>query len=352
VSQVSQFKLFQTDPLHDPRWTVFVGRHAQASVFHTAEWLRALAQTYRFQPVVFTLNPPGELLTNGIVCCMINSWLTGRRLVSLPFSDYCEPLANEAAELQTLMLALEHEVTSNNWGYVELRPRSALPSADSAFAPSQSFYLHSIDLRSSTDEIFRRFHKDCVQRKIRRACREGLTCEQGQSRTLLEKFYRLMLVTRRRHELPPPPFAWFENLLECLGKRLAIRVASKDERPIAAVLTLSFNSTIVYKYGCSDDEFHNLGGMPFLFWKTIEDAKQKGAQQLDLGRSDLNSSGLVQFKDRLGATRSTQTYLRFPAGRSQSTSADWQIRAAKRVFSFLPDRCLLEAGRLLYPHIG
>lgn len=349
---MSPFKLYQTDPILDPRWTTFADRHEHACVFHSVEWLRALAQTYRFRPVAFTLNSPSEPLTNGIVCCLIDSWLTGKRLVSLPFSDSCEPLADEPGDLQVLLSALQDEVESNRLAYIELRPRASLSSTETAFEPSQSFYEHSIDLRCPSDEIFRRLHKDCVQRKIRRADKEGLTCEQGQTRTLLEKFYRLMLMTRRRHELPPAPFAWFENLLESFRERLMIRVAAKDERPIAAILTLSFRSTLVYKYGCSDARFHNLGGMPLLFWKTIEDAKRDGAQEFDLGRSERDNPGLIQFKDRLGATRSAQTYVRFPMRHSQSTTMGLRMRVAKRIFSFMPDRCLLEVGKFLYPHIG
>ena len=42
--------------------------------------------------VVYTTSPPSLPLSNGIVLCEINSWLTGRRMVSVPFSDHCEPL--------------------------------------------------------------------------------------------------------------------------------------------------------------------------------------------------------------------------------------------------------------------
>ena len=37
-------------------------------------------------------SPPDEPLENGFLFCRVESWLTGRRLVSLPFSDHCEPL--------------------------------------------------------------------------------------------------------------------------------------------------------------------------------------------------------------------------------------------------------------------
>jgi hypothetical protein len=136
----------------------------------------------------------------------------------------------------------------------------------------------------------RRSREKHRQRRIRRAEKEGLSYEVG-SGQLLESFYRLLLITRRRHRLVPQPRAWFRNLLECMGNKAQITLARKDGIPVAALFTLRQRSTVMYKYGCSDDVFHNLAAMPFLFWKLIEDSKQSGATTLDLGRSDLDQPG-------------------------------------------------------------
>src|SRR5215475_12096757 len=100
-------KPFEFDPVHDARWKEFVARHPKASVFHSPEWLEALRLTYGYKPVVFTTSPPANELKNGLVCCEINSWLTGRRLVSLPFSDHCAPLFDSREDLHFLVDALK-----------------------------------------------------------------------------------------------------------------------------------------------------------------------------------------------------------------------------------------------------
>jgi len=43
-----------------------------------------------------------------------------------------------------------------------------------------------------------------------------------------------------------------------------IRVARKDGKAIAAIVTLRHRSAVVYKYGCSDEQYHHLAGMPLL----------------------------------------------------------------------------------------
>jgi len=341
------------DPLGDSRWAEFLQRHARASIFHTPGWLEALRRTYGYQPVAFTTSAPAEELADGLLFCRINSRFTGRRLVSLPFSDHCEPLTSDLENLTVFLRYLEENLKKEKWRYVELRPLISRGKSLSGFTQNQTSFVHIVDLNRTPEEIFRSFHKDSIQRKIRRAEREGLLYEEGRSEQLLDQFYRLLLGTRRRHQLPPQPREWFRNLVDCLGDQLKIRVASRGGQPMASILTLEFKGVMVYKYGCSDAQYHNLGPMHLLFWKTIQEACNKRLKEFDLGRSDADNAGLVEFKDRWGATRTTLDYLRYPAAPVKADSHEsWGVRAAKQLFHHLPDGFLEAAGKLLYRHVG
>ena len=171
---------------------------------------------------------------------------------------------------------------------------------------------------------------------------------------MLNSFYRLLMLTRRRHLLPPQPERWFHSLIDCFGEALKIRVAFKNKLPIAAILTLQYKDTLVYKYGCSDAQFHPLGGMHLLLWRSIQEAKRSGLRTFDLGRSEFKHLGLITFKDHWHAKRSMLTYLRF-SGSAQAfvpTGIAWKARMAKRVIRHLPDSLLSTAGNLLYRHMG
>jgi hypothetical protein len=344
--------VYSLDPLRDPRWEALVRGHPAGSVFHSPAWLEALRRTYGYEPVAFTTSPPGTPLACGMVFCRVESWLTGRRLVSLPFSDHCAPLAGSPEDLAALGAFLRAELPRQGWKYLEVRPRHAGHEGLDGFVRSQPFYLHTLDLRPPLDRLFRSFHRDSVQRRIRHAEREGLTCESGRSEALLRTLHRLVAATRRRHRLPPQPLAWFRNLAASLGEALTVRVVSKDGRPVAAMLTLHFGSTAVYKYGGSDAALHRLGGMPLLTWRAIEDARARGAVVLDLGRSDLDDHGLVTFKERWGAARSRVCYLRWPGGAPERTGAGWAWRLGGRVVSRLPAPLLRMTGEILYRHMG
>ena len=137
-----------------------------------------------------------------------------------------------------------------------------------------------------------------------------------------------------------------------MGTKLQIRLTRKDGVPIAAILTLQHRTSVLYKYGCSDERFHSLGGMPFLFWKLVEESKASGAEKIDLGRTDLNDEGLIAFKDRLGASKKLLTYYRYAKGELRDVSTLWLSRAVRRLFSLLPEAISSAAGRILYRHMG
>src|ERR1700719_1552878 len=338
-------------PLEDPRWITLSLEHPGASVFHCREWLRALQTTYGYEPLAYSSAPPGTPLSNAVVFCRVTSWLTGQRLVSLPFSDHCEPLVDSVDQLNELLTPALQELREHKIKYIDIRPLSL--SFSSGTEGAESYFLHLLDLRPTLDELYKKLHGDSIRRKIQRAERENLTLEVGSSEALLVEFYNLHVITRQRQQLPPHPLKWFRNVLACLGAAAQIWLARKDGSAIASIFTLSHKQKMVYKYGCSDAHSHNLGGMQFLFWHLIRHSKEHGLVELDFGRAECANMGLVTFKDRWGTKRQLITYLRYPP-RPFSTEQDPSMimKLGKKVFSRCPQGVLRLAGNLLYPHVG
>jgi hypothetical protein len=348
----SAARVFEVDPLCDPRWPTLIENHPRASVFHSTSWLKALQTVYGYEPVVITTCPPGTSLTNGLVFCRVKSWLTGQRFVSLPFSDHCEPLVDSPDDLDAMLLHMQRDLDERKWQYIEIRPISQQLGSQVGLRKTLTYQFHRLDLRRSAQELFHGFHKDCVQRKIRRAEREDLKYEEGNTEALLQKFYKLLVATRRRQYLPPQPLAWFRGLVATFGNDLKIRVASKGDLPVASILTLSHKRCVVYKYGGSNASLNKLGGMALLFWKTIQEAKDKALEELDMGRSGADNLGLIAFKEHWGAIGAPLTYWRYPPPGAYVPRPAWQKRLARRLVRATPDLALEAVGTLLYRHIG
>jgi hypothetical protein len=350
-------EVYEIDPIDDLRWNRLVKRHPQSSVFHTSQWLEALHRTYSFKPIAFSTTPPGKELQDGIAFCEISSWLTGNRLISLPFSDHCEPLVDGSADFKVILSSVSRKLRDTNSLYAEIRPLNGI-HLDYSFARSTvSYRLHRLDLRPDLDTLFHNCHRSSTQRKVLRAEREQLSYDEGRSDPLLGAFYRLLVQTRQRHGMPPQPEKWFRNLIDHFGEALKLRVAFRSTTAVAGILTLQHKNTLVYKYGCSDSNFHNLGAVQFLFWRAIMDAKRQGLQVFDLGRSDIDNQGLITFKDRWGSQQSTLTYTRVPAaGKAGAPVAfsrtNWRWNIPRAIISHLPDRAVRAIGRLFYRHVG
>jgi hypothetical protein len=350
----SRIDVHQFNPLTDARWAEFVACHPRASLYHTQPWLESLRRTYGFSPVAYTTSPAGRELRNGIVFCRIESWITGRRMVSLPFSDHCDPLMEGDGESAKLIGALLPVLQMEGWRYTELRPRRTLVQVPRGLQPNKLYCFHALDLAPGINELYSSLHNDCIRRKIKRADKEGLEYREGRSPELLAMFYRLFVKMRQKHGLPPQPREWFENLAEILGPAMQIRVALHLGRPVAGIITIVHRATMIYKYGGSDPELNKLGAMPWLFWRIIQEAKSAGLGELDLGRSDWNNPGLIAFKDRLGAMRTPVTYWRSrrPKSLADALSDGNGQRISGAIFSRTPGPVLSVLGRLLYRHIG
>lgn len=349
--------LYRIAPLEDSRWPELLERHPRASVFHSAPWLEALFLTYGYEPVAFTTSGPGEVLRDGAVFCRVNSWLTGSRLVSLPFSDHCDLLDAGAGDFRAFGQALEQEIKKEDISYFEIRPLQAFPFSSSLCHLCAFYRFHQLDLCPDIDSLFSKMHKGSVQRKIVRAQREGLRYEEGTGRTHLDSFHNLQAITRRRHNLPPQPKSWFRNLIRTFGDALKIRLALKDGRPIAGMITLRYKDTLTYKYGGSDTRYNNLGGMHLVYWEAIQDAKKAGLRTFDLGRTDFHQTGLIRFKRRWGATESTLRYFRYSrAGRARHIfdqgTAYQKIQLLQLGVRHTPLCVLSFIGSVLYKHAG
>lgn len=348
-------RVHHIDPIKDARWADLVERHRKASVFHTVGWLEALRNTYGYEPVVFTTSSSSAELSNGFLFCRVDSWLTGRRLVSLPFSDHCEPLCDSMDDMNFLVRYLLTSMEHQDLRYLEIRPVNGnfgRTSETNGFQPAGIYYLHVLDLRPELDQVFGSLDKDSVQRRIHRAERAGLAEKCGRSDDLLKEFFALFVKTRGRHRLPPTPYIWFRNLIRSYGEALEIRIAYWTNTPISAILTLRWKDMVYYKYGCSDARFNQFGAIPWLLWRAIASAKCNGASHFDMGRTEEQNTGLLVFKNHWVSQTQRLVYWRFPHTAALDSVNSWKLRTAKRAFSLMPDGLRTIAGKLLYRHIG
>ncbi len=195
------------DPTCDSGWDRLVTSHPGFTFFHCSAWIRVLCKTYGHKALALYWSRHGtpEVL---VPLVEVESPFTGRRGVSLPFTDYCAPLFFGDLDPGIVFGKLRTLARERNWNYFEIRGGN---SSACGATPSIRFYGHTLDLRSGPEALFRGFASS-VRRAIRKAEQSGLSVRLSDSEAAMRDFYRLHTRTRRRHGLPPQPFSFFANI--------------------------------------------------------------------------------------------------------------------------------------------
>lgn len=289
----------------DPRWRAFVEDRAESAIFHHPVWASLLAECYGYPVRALALTDAEGQIRAGMPVLDVSGPLTGRRLVSLPFTDYCPVLADDADQPR-LAEALDRLRTGRRLDAVEVR--AGLPRAEHVHT-APAAVRHTLDLSGGTEAVERGFSK-MHKRNIRKAERAEVRVRAGTSRERMEAFYRLHLLTRRRLGVPVQPRKFFRLLSARLIERGlgTVLVAELRGAPIAAAVFLEWNGTMVYKYGASDARAWEHRPNNLLFREAIRLGCARGHDTLDWGRTDLGDEGLREFKRGWGAVEEPVLY--------------------------------------------
>jgi hypothetical protein len=281
----------------------------------------------------------------------IRSLLTGRRGVSLPFTDYCDSIVDGEVRLQELLDLVIEYGKKQGWKSLELR-------SINSFMPLTSrslIYLgHTVDLLDKEDHIFSNFRNN-NKRNIRRAIKERVRIEISNSLKSISEFYRLNCKTRKRHGLPPQPFSFFSRIHDhVVSKNLGLIIlAYYGQKAIAGAVYFHFSDKAVYKYGASDMGYQELRANHLVMWQAIKYYCQKGFKSLFLGRTEPENRGLLQFKTGWGANEQQINYYRYDFKKEAFLPGSPKVMGFHtKIFRKMPAPILNKVGSILYRHVG
>jgi len=341
-------KIQQINPLQQPNWDALVTSHPDFSFFHSMAWAKVLVETYGYAPNYFVTRGINNLRSL-LPLMEVDSWLTGRRGIALPFTDGCEPLCPDSNLFKTFFQNAIECGKKRDWKYLECRGGRKFFEGVPA---SISFYGHSLDLVSGEEQFFGRLESS-VRRAIRKAEKDGVTVEISQSLEAMELFYSLQCKTRKKHGLPPQPFSFFSNIHKHILSQNSgiVAVASWQKTPIAASVYFHLSDRAIYKYGASDEKFQHLRGSNLVMWEAIKWYLRKGAKKLHLGRTSMANEGLRRFKLGWGASEEEIKYFKYDFRKKNFVlDSDKSFGWHNRIFQSLPGFMSRIAGNMLYRH--
>ncbi|MBX2992032.1 MAG: GNAT family N-acetyltransferase [Bacteroidetes bacterium] len=338
------------DPTSSTEWMSFVNRHPDARIFHHPAWMRLIRDSYGYPMFAVCLTLGGEIVA-GIPFADVHSSFTGKRWISLPFSDHCPPLLppNDPCALSRLIEFLKQRSGSKSH---RIEIHSNVAASGQIFRVGE-FVQHILQLNRPADELFTKFEKRTTQRSIRIAEKSRIVVRECKTSEDFEAFYALHWKTRRRLGVPVQPKSlfiglWHHVLQPGLGYCL---VAHKNERPVAGGVFLKFNNTIAFKYSASDDAYKASCPSHAFLWEGIKRGIADGCTTLDFGRTDKGNCGLRRFKNNWGATEEELIYTAI-TDRPPTHRSPMLDKILRQVIRHSPQIVCRAAGEVLYKHFA
>jgi CelD/BcsL family acetyltransferase involved in cellulose biosynthesis len=333
----------------DEAWVHFATSNTQANIFHHPAWSNVLAECYSYRPFVLAVCDSVGTVQGGIPMMEVNSRFTGRRWVSLPFSDHCAPLYENGCAFERLGEQLVGLVQEGEAPRIELR--WGWPG-NPAIRLQFGYVLHTLELEEDPERLHRRFHRTQWQ-NVRHAEERGVRIEWAEELDQLRTFYHLQCLTRRRHGLPVQPWRFFERLWQAVLRqgRGFLLLAHAGSRCLAGGVFLHWQQTLTYKYAASAEGGRELRPNHLLTWTAMRWGCENGLKRFDFGRSRIEDIGLRAFKHRWGARETPLTYSTLSAAPDRPV-VDRLMGVMQAVIRASPVLVCRAAGELLYRHFG
>jgi hypothetical protein len=335
------------DDQRTAEWDAHVRLFSDAGFFHASPWMQVLQTSYGFRPVGLLFRR-GTVVIGMIPFVEVSSRFTGRRGVSLPFSDECPPLALKGKS-GSLLFPLIEFLRTQRWDFFEIRGSNDHLRAE---VPSVSFYGHTVKFPENEEGLWKSF-QGRARTAVRKSQALGVVVESGASLESLRQFHRLYCLTRQRHGLPPQPFSFFEAIHRHVlaNGHGYVTLARAGGQCVAGAVFFHSGGRAIYKYAAHDTRFQSFCANNLVVWAGLQRARQIGCTSMDLGRTSMSNEGLRQFKQGWGSTEYRMDYAKYDLRLQQfvkekDMAAGWYNWAFRRAPRWLS----AAVGKVLYKH--
>ncbi len=330
-------------------WFQLIDEH-HSDVFHSPGWLDTLARTYGFIPRAIILIDGENKPLAGIPFIKIQD-IFSSRIVTLPFSDFCDPIVQDMDQWTSLADKL---ISEKNLVTVRCL-HTNVPLVDSRFELVNRANWHGCNLTEDIENIYKKIHSS-RRRAIRKAKNVGVSVRIAAHESDLRSFFELHFRIRKyKYRLLAQSFCFLQNIWRNFIEtgQGVLMLAEYDGKIIGGIFCLKWKDRLYYKFSASLPEAQNMRSNDLLIWEGMKYAKEMGLAFLDLGLSDWGQDGLVRYKKNYATDEKTISFLQFTPKCFRS-ERDAQIRSLLPKLTDLftdksiPDEITEKAGNLLY----
>jgi FemAB-related protein (PEP-CTERM system-associated) len=296
------------DPADAQRIDAFVRMHPDGTPFHMTAWSRAIEKACDVKVHYLATENENHDLIGVLPLHVVRSALFGNALASSAFGVGGGALSfsqdvKDAMIAQAIALAQQNRCPT-----VELRG-GALP--ERGWHLDNDTYLGFTRALAQDDDAELLAIPRKQRAEVRRALGFDLIVETGTRKRDRDAHYHVYATSVRNLGTPVFPRALFEAVLDNFGEAADILTVRHDDKPIASVLSLYHEGTVMPYWGGGTAEARTWRANDLMYYALMLHArKEKGCTVFDFGRSKAGT-GPAAFKRNWGFEPTSLSYAKW-----------------------------------------
>jgi hypothetical protein len=300
-----------TENISEQKWDEIVRNSENSYFFHTHAWAKILEATYGYRIATRLY----ELEGNEVLVPMMEGKKYGLSYYnSMPLS-YGGIFSLSDIPPETLQKILKNIVGGRHLLFeLSLPPFFSFSIQEDltiSQVNSEWSYTHVLSL----EEGFEYLWKNKFNRKNRNAIRKAEKSDIGvlneNSLQNFREYYELYVKSSKGwgYKKPPHPLELYENMCKFGLPHVQLRLAVKDDKAIAGLVSLYYGKNVFYWISAYLKEYEIYRPTNLLLKDSIEQACDEGYKYYNFGASG-NLEGVRKFKESFGAERVVLTRYR------------------------------------------
>ncbi len=336
-----------------PDWDAFVEVHPHGRFIHLTGFKKTVEDVYGLKANYWLFRDEGGIRAV-FPSFFHRAFVTGRKLISQPFSEYGGILfardagtAERRAILSGLPRVVEESRKKGRLAYLEIRGFPDLAEDERGMFQEIRMCERAVLPLDPALRLWDRVDYS-VRKNVRRARTSGLEIRALQTPDDIRRvFYPLHLRSLKRLGSPPHPPDYFLKNHENLAGRMRIMTAWLGGRPVGALLGWVVGRSVQITDIASDERFFAYRAPDLLHFELIEWAVGQGCRLFDFG--PVRYEGQRRYKKKWGVELHAYAHYCYPArmGRAPLSDQTLPARAARSLWRFVPSGLAARFGRRL-----
>ncbi len=274
----------------------FVDDHAEGTAFHKSAWILAVAKACGHEwRYMLAENTEGDLQAI-LPFHLIHSVLFGRAIVSSGFAVGGGILSLGDHATQMLGDAVWEFTEIHSFPTVELRG-GPIPGGE--WQNKEGVYAgFATDLADDDENQLLAIPRK-QRAEVRKGLKNDLAVRIGTNEQDRRDHYSVYAESVRNLGTPVFPKALFDEILDAFGPDADILTILSEDKPVASVLSLYHNGTVMPYWGGGSFDARRLRANDVMYYRLMNHARERGCQRFDFGRSKVGT-GAYAFKKNWG----------------------------------------------------